>query len=104
MPERSDLDTMINMPWHRIEKRACFTCGVVKPVTDYCRNDRKYKIKKYLGVSINCFQCIVDSAKKDFSAVNFNFETNKYEIINFKSEEEILMFYDNKKFKYDYKK
>jgi len=101
MPERSDLDTMINKPWHRIEKRPCFTCGVEKPLTDFLENNRKYKVKKYLGVSINCIECIIDRVKTNFKAVNFNYDENKYEIINFNTEEEILMFYDKKRFKYD---
>ena len=76
--------------------RKCFTCQIEKPLSDYTPNRRKYQIKKYKGMMLNCDECILEKTKDQRSCVYFNFDTNKYEVHNFKTEEEILLFYDNK--------
>ena len=76
--------------------RKCFTCQVEKPLSDFTPNRRKYQIKKYKGMLLNCDECILEKTKDQRSCVHFNFETNKYEVHNFKTDEEILLFYDNK--------
>lgn len=79
-----------------MENRKCFSCQVEKPLSDFTENRRKYQIKKYLGMLLNCDECILDKTKRQKGTVWFNFETNKFEVFNFETEEEILLFYDNK--------
>jgi hypothetical protein len=76
--------------------RKCFTCQIDKPLSDYTPNRRKYQVKQYLGMMLNCDECILDSAVKRKGCVHFNFETNKFEVHNFETDEEMLLFYDNK--------
>lgn len=45
---------------------------------------------------INCDECILDKTKRQKGTVWFNFETNKFEVFNFETEEEILLFFDDK--------
>lgn len=49
-----------------------------------------------MGMMLNCDECILDSAVKRKGCVHFNFETNKFEVHNFETDEEMLLFYDNK--------
>lgn len=84
------------VPFHRIEKRPCFKCKVVKPITEYPKNNRKYQIPKYKGVSIVCRDCLIAFAEEDYKAVYINEETDKFEMKVFNSREEILEFYESR--------
>lgn len=83
------------IPHHRIKRRPCFKCGVEKPLSDYCNNNRKYKVAKYMDVSTNCRDCLIEFAQEDFKAVQWNEEESKYEVLTFASKEEIIDFYLN---------
>ena len=45
---------------------------------------------------INCDECILDNTQKQKGTVWYNFETSKYEIFNFETDEEMLLFFDDK--------
>ena len=79
-----------------MESRKCFTCQIEKPLSNFTPNRRKYQVKRYLGMLLNCDECILDKTKRQKGTVWFNFDTNKFEVHNFKTDEEILLFYDNK--------
>ena len=77
-------------------KRKCYTCQIEKPLSDFTPSKRKYQIKKYLGMLLNCDECVLDETRKHKGTVWFNFDTNKFEVFNFETEEEILLFFDDK--------
>jgi len=77
-------------------KRKCFSCQVEKPLSDFTPSKRKYQVKKYLNHMINCDECILDKTKRQKGTVWFNFDINKFEVFNFETEEEILLFFDDK--------
>lgn len=79
-----------------MQNRKCFTCQVKKPLSEYTPSKRKYQVKKYLNHMINCDECILENTRKQKGTVWYNFEIKKYENFNFKTEEEMLLFYDNK--------
>ena len=79
-----------------MESRKCFTCQVEKPLSDFTENRRKYQVKRYLGMLLNCDECILDKTKRQKGTVWFNFDTNKFDNFNFETEEEMLLFYDDK--------
>ena len=60
--------------------RKCFTCQIEKPLSDFTPNRRKYQIKKYMGMLLNCDECILEKTKDQRSCVYFNFDTNKYNV------------------------
>jgi hypothetical protein len=45
---------------------------------------------------LNCDECILDKTKRQKGTVWFNFDINKFEVFNFETEEEILLFFDDK--------
>ena len=45
---------------------------------------------------INCDECILDNTRKNKGTVWINFETNKFEFHNLSTEEEMLLFFDDK--------
>ena len=79
-----------------MESRKCFTCQVDKPLSEYTPSKRKYQVKKYLNHMINCDECILENTRRQKGTVWYNFEIKKYENFNFKTEEEILLFFDDK--------
>jgi hypothetical protein len=79
-----------------MESRKCFTCQVEKPLSDFTPNRRKYQIKKYLGMLLNCDECILYKTSKNKGTVWFNFDINKFEVHNLETEDEILLFFDDK--------
>lgn len=74
----------------------CFTCNVDKPLSEYTPNRRKYQIKKYMGMMLNCDECILENTRKRKGTVWFNFDTYKFDNFNFETEEEMLLFFDDK--------
>ena len=87
-----------------MSKRACFTCGKVKTLKQFQPNKRKYQIAKYMNVSINCTQCIIENTIKNMSCVRFNFDTNKFDTFTFQNVDQIYEFYNVKRPKYKFKK
>lgn len=45
---------------------------------------------------LNCDECILDNTSENKGTVWFNFETNKFEVHNFETDEEMLLFFDDK--------
>lgn len=76
--------------------RKCYTCQVEKPLSDFTPSKRKYQIKKYLNHMLNCDECILENTRKNNGTAWFNFELNKFEVHNLVTDEEILLFFDNK--------
>lgn len=72
--------------------KECFYCKIEKPLDDYQINRRKYQVKADKGRCISCKQCFLEQSIKDMSVIYFNFEINKYEIVNFETEQEVINF------------
>jgi len=79
-----------------MESRKCFTCQVEKTLSEFTPSKRKYQVKKYLNHMINCDECILEQTRERKGTVWFNFDTNKFEVFNFETEEEMLLFFDDK--------
>lgn len=65
--------------------KECFNCKRNLPLSDFNKSNRKYQLKSDLGVVKVCKICNFEKAVKTLSLVNFNFELNKFEVINFES-------------------
>jgi hypothetical protein len=79
----------------KMETLKCFQCGVDKPLEKYKDNTRKYQIKSYKGKCMVCKACSFHNALDKLSVVRFDFEENKFKVINFNNKYEVLDFYDN---------
>ena len=79
-----------------MESRKCFTCQIEKKLSEFTPSKRKYQVKKYLNHMINCDECILENTRKQKGTVWYNFETSKFDIFNFETEEEMLLFFDDK--------
>ncbi len=79
----------------KMETLRCFQCGIDKPLEKYKDNNRKYQIKSYKGKCMVCKACSFHNALESLSVVRFDFEENKFKIINFNNKYEVLDFYDN---------
>lgn len=77
-------------------KRKCYTCQVEKDLSEFTPSKRKYQIKKYLNHMLNCDECILENTRKNNGTVWFNFELHKFENFNLATDEEILLFFDDK--------
>ncbi len=77
-------------------KRKCYTCQVEKDLSDFTPSKRKYQIKKYLNHMLNCDECILENTRRNNGTVWFNFELHKFENFNLATDEEILLFFDDK--------
>ena len=65
--------------------KECFNCKRNLPLSEFNKSNRKYQLKSDLGVVKVCKICNFEKAVKTLSLVNFNFELNKFEVINFES-------------------
>jgi hypothetical protein len=77
-------------------KRKCYTCQVEKDLSEFTPSKRKYQIKKYLNHMLNCDECILENTRRNNGTVWFNFELHKFENFNLATDEEILLFFDDK--------
>lgn len=66
-----------------------------KPLEKYKDNNRKYQIKSYKGKCMVCKACSFHNALESLSVVRFDFEENRFRVINFSNKYEVLDFYDN---------
>lgn len=81
--------------------KKCFHCKIEKPLEEFSINRRKYQIKADQGRCIGCKQCYLEKSIKDKSVIFYNFEAEKFEIIKFETEQEVINFinkrYENNK-------
>lgn len=79
------------------DKIKCFRCKKKKPLRDFPDNKRHYQIKSWKGKCCSCFSCSLKWSLETMSAVRFNFETNQFDIIKFKTKQEVRKFIKNEK-------
>jgi hypothetical protein len=75
--------------------KECFNCKRNLPLSEFNKSNRKYQLKSDLGVVKVCKICNFQKAIKTLSLVNFNFELNKFEVINFESINEVSKWFVN---------
>ena len=75
--------------------KECFNCKRNLPLSEFNKSNRKYQLKSDLGVVKVCKICNFEKAIKILSLVNFNFESNKFEVINFESINEVSKWFVN---------
>ena len=66
-----------------METKRCFSCKKFKPLNSFTPNKRKYQLKADKGRCLVCYSCTKKRITENMSAISFNFETNKYDIIRF---------------------
>lgn len=67
------------------DNKKCFYCHKIKLLSDYMINNRKYQVAKEKGRCVSCNECEYKRAVKKMGIVRFNFESDKFEVINFEN-------------------
>lgn len=76
--------------------KKCFHCKIEKPLEEFNIDRRKYQLKADKGTCKVCNKCYREKSIKDKSVIFFNFETDKFEIIKFETEQEVINYLDEK--------
>lgn len=82
-----------------MESKKCFECRKLKTLDCFPVNTRKYQLKADLGRCIVCHSCTKARALRDRKLVVFNHETDKFDIIEFKSKNQIDKYFKDMKMK-----
>jgi hypothetical protein len=77
-----------------METLNCFTCKIDKPLVKYKPNKRKYQIKAYKGMCLNCKKCAFNKAILELQVVRYDYEDSKFKIIYFKDSDEVAEFFN----------
>jgi len=80
-----------------LEKKQCFQCKKHLILDRFSLDRRKYQLPTDKGRCKVCIKCNKNNALKDMSTIRFNFKENKFETIEFKSKNQINIFYKNEK-------
>ena len=79
-----------------VDCKKCFLCKELKHLSEYDPDNRKYQLKPDLNTCKVCKVCDFNRALKELSVVRFNFETTKFEVINFENQEQVIEYYESK--------
>lgn len=82
------------------ETLKCFTCKIEKPLEKYKPNKRKYQTKAYKGMCMVCKKCSLHKALVELQVVRYDYEENKFIIINFKDANEVMEFFNKEEGEY----
>ena len=77
-----------------MESKKCFTCKQELPLSDFDVDRRKYQLKSDKGTCKVCKECEYKRALEQMSTIKFNFDTNKFDIINFETVDEVNKFFN----------
>lgn len=77
--------------------KRCFRCQQVLPLDNFSINRRKYCLPSDKGRNITCIDCMIARSKITMSCLQLNFETNKFEKIEFQDEKEIINHFKKQK-------
>lgn len=78
--------------------KKCFRCREELPLTNFREDKMKYQLKCDKGRCKVCIKCDYERASEGLSIVRFNFETKKFESIEFENIQELDLYF--KKFEY----
>jgi hypothetical protein len=73
-----------------MESKRCFECKKIKKLDNFSINPRKYQLKADKGRCIVCHTCIKARALRDMKLIILNAETQKFETLYFKSNNQVL--------------
>ena len=76
--------------------KECFYCKIEKPLSEFNIDRRKYQLKADKGTCKVCNECYREKSIKDKSVIFFNFDIDKFEIIKFDTEQEVINYLDEK--------
>lgn len=76
-----------------MQQLQCFKCKQYKELDEFNDNRMKFQLKSQFGKVQLCKECLIERAKKTMNALQYNFESCKFETITFESEEQIKEFY-----------
>lgn len=79
-----------------MDSKKCFKCNIIKTLDKFTVNKRKYCLPSDKGTNIVCESCTKKRALKEMSLVVFNFETDRFEIIYFKTKKEVNEYFKKK--------
>lgn len=74
---------------NKMSVKKCFACKESKQLSDYESDNRKYQLSADLKTCKVCKQCELEKALTDLSCCRYNYETNKFDVIKFDSEEDV---------------
>lgn len=78
------------------DSKKCFSCKIEKPLSEYKPDNRKYQLKADKNTCKFCTSCEFKRAIRRLGVVRFNFETSKFEVIDFENEEEVVKYFKEK--------
>ena len=76
-----------------MQKIQCFKCKQNKDLDCFNDNRMKFQLKSQFGKVQLCKECLIERAKINMNALQYNVESGKFETITFESEEQIKEFY-----------
>ena len=76
-----------------METLKCFECNIEKPLVKFADNKRVYQTKSSKGKCIVCKLCSFQKALEILSVVRFNYTDNKFEVIKFENQCEVVEFF-----------
>ena len=82
---------------YKNEKLQCFKCKQYKELDCFNDNRMKFQLKSQFGKVQLCKECLIERAKINMEALQYNFEIGKFETIEFKNEKEIIDFYESRR-------
>lgn len=80
-----------------LDKKQCFKCKKYLNLNKFSLDRRKYQLPHDKGRCKVCIKCNKEDALINMSTIRFNFQENKFETIEFKSKNQINIFYKNEK-------
>ena len=82
-----------------MESKRCFECKKIKTLDCFTVNSRKYQLKAAMRRCIVCHSCTKARALRDMKLIILNDETQKFDIIEFKSKNQIDKYFKDIKMK-----
>lgn len=79
-----------------VNSKKCFLCKELKHLSEYDPDNRKYQLKPDLNTCKVCKVCDLKRAIESLSVTRYNYEIEKFEVINFKDEEDVKRYYASK--------
>jgi hypothetical protein len=76
-----------------METKQCFTCKQELPLSEFDIDRKDYQVKADKGTCKVCKECEYKRAVEQMSTIKFNFGTNKFDIINFETVDEVNKFF-----------
>lgn len=78
-----------------MKSKKCFRCKIEKSLDKFQEDKRKYQLPSDLSTCKVCIHCNIERALEDLSTCTFNFDENKFEVMKFENQEEVIKYFEN---------